>query len=261
MHKINHTIILASLLFISHPALGQEKTVKPTKQQRTETRAGNKAYKHKAYTDAEAAYKKATDTVVPYYKAEYNMGNALYRQKQYDRAAQHYAQALKDPRMNNKQKSQTFHNLGNACLQQGLSMRDGQGGGRELFQQAVQNYQEALKLDPKNQDTKYNLSYAKKMLAQAQSQSGGGGGSGQSENNDKQQQDKGDQPQQNQPQNNQQQHPKEQQGQRQSQPQKNQKEQDDERLLNAVRNNERNTLREHQKRQESKVDARIEKDW
>lgn len=265
-------IVIILTLMMGLNAMAQEhqaKTEKPTAQQRSETRAGNKAYKNKAYTDAEAAYKKATDTLQPYYKAEYNMGNALYRQKQYGRASEHYVKALQDPRIDKKQKSMAYHNLGNSQLQQGLANRQGEGEGMEQFQQAVNSYQEALKLNPHNQDTKYNLSYAKKMLAQAKQNQGGGGGGGQQNKDQKKDKKNADNNNNQQNKQNQQDQQKQnQQGQdnnqnnQHNQPQpKNQQQKDAEQLLNAVRNNERNTMREQQKKHESKVDGRIEKDW
>ena len=265
LRKTRHILVLCILLSAGHTALAQNKPTKPSQQQRSDTRNGNKAYKNKAYTDAEAAYMKATDSVAPYYKAEYNMGNALYQQKQYDRAAQHYAQALKDPRISNQQKAQAYHNMGNAQLQQGLQLRN-QGGGREQFQQAVNSFQEAMKLDPSNKDTKYNYSYAKKLLAtaqqqQQQKQQQGGGGDNQKQQQQQDQQNKDQQQNQQQQQNQPQQGDQQKEKKQPQQPQKNQQEKDAEQLLNAVRNNEKNTLQQLQKQQGSKVDARIEKDW
>lgn len=250
--------------------MGQEQPAKPDKstaKQRSETRIGNKAYRNKSFTDAEAAYKRATDTLQPYYKAEYNMGNALYRQKQYCRASEHYTKALQDPRIDKKQKAQTYHNMGNAQLQEGLANRQGEGGGMQQFQQAVNSYQEALKLNPKNQDTKYNLSYAKKMLAQAKQNQSGGGGGGQKNQDQKKDNKNSDgsknqQNQQNQPNQQGQGNQNKDQNNQQNQPQpKTQEQKDAEQLLNAVRNNEKSTMREQQKKHESKVDGRIEKDW
>lgn len=287
---MKRSLLFILVLSLACSAVAQQKTVnkKTTPQTRKEVRTGNKAYNKKNYTDAEAAYRKALASDSTYYKSQYNLGNSLYRQKNYSQAAQHFTRALQDPTLSGRKRSQVYHNLGNSYMQEGLSQRDGQGGGREQFQQAVTNYQEALKLDPKNQDTKYNLSLAKKLLATAQQQQNqkqqqNGGGNNNKDKQDKKDQNQGNQGDQkdkvnqkkqgdqgdNKNQNdkkdqnkgdngNQKQDPKQDKGQ---QPKQSQKEKDAERLLNAVRNNEKNTQKQVRRGQESKVDGRIEKDW
>lgn len=269
---MKRTLIMLTLVLLATTATYAQKS-RASKNVHTDTRAGNRAYKDKHYTDAETAYRKAVSADSTYSKAQYNLGNSLYRQKNYTAAAKHYGKALQDNNLTTKQRSQAFHNRGNSQLQDGLSKRDGQGGGMQQFQEAVKDYQEALKLDPKNQNTKYNLSYAKKLLAQSQQQQqqNGGGGGQQNQDNKKQQgqqQQQGQQDQQNQndKQQGQQNQQNQQQGQEKekqqhSQPQNDQQKKEAERLLNAVNNNEKNTMRKQQRQQESKVDARIEKDW
>lgn len=280
----NLTIILLAVL-LGSPAAFAQKSDKASQQTRTYTRAGNKAYKKGHYDDAEAKYHLALKGDSAYYKAQYNLGNSLYRQKRYEDAAQHFASALQSPMLKGKQKGNAFHNMGNSHLQAGLEQRNNRSGagaygsqqaddgGMKHFQQAVDSYKEALKLDPKNKDTKYNLSYAQKMLAQAQQSNGGGGNSqnqqgqgqqkqqqqGQGDQNKDKQQNQGNQGQQNQ--DNKEQQGQERQRQNPSQQQKEQKKRDAEQLLGAVKNNERNTMKEQQRAKEAKVDSKIEKDW
>ena len=62
-------------------------------------RQGNGKYEDGKYQDAEVEYRKALEKDPKSYKADYNLGNALYRQKQYDAAAARYAElAQKDKR-------------------------------------------------------------------------------------------------------------------------------------------------------------------
>ena len=56
------------------------------------------------------------------------------------------------------------------------------------LQQAVNCYQEALKLDPKNDNTRYNLAYARRLLLQQQQQQQQQGGQNQQQNQDNQHQ-------------------------------------------------------------------------
>lgn len=277
---------------------GKDTTPRSAKQQRrSHTRSGNHNYNKGRYEDAESHYRLALKADSNYYKAQYNLGDAMYRQHNYPDAIRHYSQSLNDPRLQGKQKSHAYYNLGNSHLQAGLQQRKNaasQGaansaqqddGGMAHFQEAVKNYQEALKLNAKDQNAKYNLSYAQKMLAQSQQQNNGKGqqnkqnGQGQNQQNQqgqgqnqqgqqgqqgqqKQQgQDQQKQDQQKQQQGKQGQQGQDQQKKKQEQMQKEQRKREAEQLLGAVKNNEKNTMQEQIRAKESKVDSRIEKDW
>ena len=84
-----------------------------------------------------------------------------------------------------------FHNAGNAKLKQ------------RSWQEAIDDYKNALRRNPGDMETKANLAYAQKMLENEQ-QNGGGGGNDQNQNQDQNQDQNNDQNQdQNQDQNNQ----------------------------------------------------------
>lgn len=239
---------------------------------RKETRKGNREYKAKRYERAEVNYRKALQEDSSAYRAHYNLGNALYRQKNYNGAAQHFDSVLMQPDLDSKTRSRTFHNKGNSHLQAGLQQSN-RADGLQMFQQAVNDYQEALKIDPKNEDTRYNLSYAKKMLQQAQQQqqqqqqNQNNQNQDQNQNNQQNQQQQQQQDQQDQQQNQQQQQnqdqqqPQDRQQQKQQQRQQQQKKQDAERMLEAVKNNEKKTMKDHAKKMEVATHGRIEKDW
>lgn len=245
---------------------------------RKQTRKGNREYKKEHYDKAEVNYRRALHDDSTAYRAHYNLGNTLYRQKKYDQAANHYNKALELAGPDEKNRSRILHNLGNSNLMDGLS-KDNRAEGLQQFQQAVNSYREALKLDPKNNNTRYNLSYAQKLLQQAQQQQQQQGG-GQDQNKDSKDQQGNNGQGQNKEQNknskdqqgdNEQDQQKKQQGQNDSksrqdqqkrqQQEKMQKLQDAERLLEAVKNNEKNTLKENAKHVEAATSGRIEKDW
>lgn len=265
MKVIRYTATLLLLALLPVVASAQSSTV------RKETRQGNREYKAQHYDRAEVDYRRALHHDSTAYRAQYNLGNTLYRQKKYDEAIQHYDRALLQPDLNAKQRSQILHNRGNSYLKAGLQ-KENRGEGLQQFQQAVNDYQEALKLTPKNDDTRYNLSYAKKLLQQAQQQQQQGGGKDQNDNKDnkdknKDQGNNGQDNQQNQDKQNQQQQDQQQQNQQQNKQQKQQqkqqqqKKQDAERLLEAVKNNEKNTMKENAKKLEAATPRSIEKDW
>ena len=226
-------------------------------------RGGNREYRKEHYDEATTRYRKALSSDSTSIAGQYNLGNSLYRKGQkgnsvekapsFDEAAKHYSAAIANPKISDKQRSRAYHNRGNCRVQQGKADQE---KAQELFGQAVQDYQEALKLDPKNEDTKYNLSLAKKLLRQQQQQNQGGGG-----NNDKNQDKKDQQQQQQQQQQNQDnQKQDKQQQQQQPQPQQSEQKKDAERLLKAMENSEKKTMKEQQLKAE-KSSRRIEKDW
>ena len=267
---MKHLLVFSiSLFMLFSAAMAQNSTV------RKETRQGNREYKAQRYDRAEVNYRRALHHDSTAYRAQYNLGNTLYRQKKYDEAVQHYNRAMQQPDLDAKQRSQILHNRGNSYLKAGLQ-KENRAEGLQQFQQAVNDYQEALKLTPKNDDTRYNLSYAKKLLQQAQQQQQQqGGGQNQNDKKDnkdknKDQGDKGQNQQQNQDQQNQQQQnqqqnqeqkQQQQKQQKKQQKQQQQKKQDAERLLEAVKNNEKNTMKENAKKLESGTPRNIEKDW
>lgn len=277
--RTKHIVLLLALLMFSASTLMAQ-----NRDARKETRKGNKEYKAKRYDQSEVNYRRAIHSDSNAYRAYYNLGNALYRQKKYDEANSHYARALETPDLDNKTRARILHNRGNSSLKAGLA-KDSRAEGMQQFQQAVNDYQESLKLNPKNEDTRYNLSYAKKMLQQAQQQqqqqNGGGGGNDQDKNKDKNK-DKDQQGDQNQQKDQQGQNDKkdqqnkqnqqnqgqdkqdkkqQQQQQKQQQQKQDQQKKDAERLLEAVKNNERNTMKENAKKVEVANPVRIEKDW
>ena len=225
------SLILNSSFFIFNSAQAQAN--------RHQLREGNRQYKKEKYDQAEINYRRALERDSLDFRGQFNLANSLYRQHKYDDAARHFDQALQYPEISNPQRAKSHHNKGNSFLKAGMENRE---QGMQLFQQAVNSYQEALKLDPKNNDTRYNLAYARRLLQQAQQQ--------------QQQQQGGGQNQQDQNQKNG--------NQRDSQknPSKmDQRKQDAERMLEAVKNNERQTLKDQQKKVQVTSGRHTDKDW
>lgn len=265
MKRTLHIILMAAFLLL--PALSEAQS----SQVRKETRKGNREYKSQHYDRAEVNYRRALHSDSTAYRAHYNLGNTLYRQKKYDEATQHFNRALEYPDLDKKTRSRILHNRGNSSLMAGLQ-KENRADGMQQFQQAVNDYQESLKLNPKNDDTRYNLSYAKKLLQQAQQQQQQNGGGGQNDQDKKDNKDKNkdgnngqdkqqDQNNQQNDQQNQQDKKQDRQQQKQQQQRQEQKKQDAERLLEAVKNNEKNTMKENAKKLEVAPAGRIEKDW
>lgn len=143
--------ILVPLLFLTcGSAVAQEG--------RSLVREGNSLYKHEKYPDAEVNYRKALESAGDHsLSGKFNLGDALYRQGRYDEAVEQFQNAAgstDDDRI----RAQALHNIGNARLK----------GGR--LDESIQAYESALRLNPGDDDTRYNLEYAKRLLHQQQRQ-------------------------------------------------------------------------------------------
>jgi tetratricopeptide (TPR) repeat protein len=86
-------------------------------------------------------------------EVRYNTGNTLYRLRQYTEAAKTWRESLNGPR---DLREQVFFNMGNAYVR---AAEDANPLSRYL-DRAVETYEEALRIDPRDQDAKWNLELA-----------------------------------------------------------------------------------------------------
>ncbi|MBP5535404.1 MAG: tetratricopeptide repeat protein [Bacteroidales bacterium] len=253
------TLIILAAMMMAVPSIGLAQQSNPKQKTsqavRSTTRHGNRALEAKRYEQAETHYRHALHNDTTYGKAHYNLGNTLYRKGDYASAARSYDQALHTSSLTPKQREQAYYNMGTSCLQQAVASRQTDSFDVESCQKAISCFKEALKLNGDNDSALHNLAYATKLLPPPQQGGGGGGGKNDKQNKDKQQQQ---QQQQNQDQQQKQQQDKQQQ--QQQQQKKEQKKQDAERMLEAVKNNEKQTLKKQQEVHNAKV-HKLEKDW
>ena len=129
---------------------------------------GNEAFEENNYPgaleDYTAAKQEDPDLAEPYY----NSGNTYYRQGQYESAEMQTKQSIRSTeRKENEALAQnSYYNLGNSYFQ------------TQQWSEAIDAYKEALRLNPDDEDAKYNLELALKNQEQEQQQqqqqSGGG---------------------------------------------------------------------------------------
>jgi tetratricopeptide (TPR) repeat protein len=112
---------------------------------------GNKAYQHKEFEKAASEYKKAVDKNPNNTTANYNLGNALYKNSNNDDAVKAYDNTISTA-TNSVDKSKAFYNKG-VVLQNANKLQD-----------CVQAYKNALKLNPQDEDARQNLQRALKQL-------------------------------------------------------------------------------------------------
>ncbi len=207
---------------------------------------GNELYHSGKLPQASTAYSKALKENAGNKKAHFNLGNALYKNGLlvkkgdlpvpdpkmtpdslanllFDQAAENFA-VVANSISDKDTLHQAWHNIGNCYLQ------------KKDYRQAVDAYKKALKFDPKDEETRYNLAYALKHMPKEEKKGGG--------QSQQQQQQKQDQK-------------KQQQQQQQNQMSKEQAEQ----LLKALMDNEKKLQDKRKQKQEDASRGTTERDW
>jgi hypothetical protein len=214
-------------------------------------RKGNKLYGEKKFSEAEVQYRKAQAKNPKYEKSTFNLGDAVYQQKNFKGAEkffQHLAQQSKTP----EYQARSWYNLGNTFMSQ------------KHYEKSIASYIQSLKQNPTDMDAKYNLTYARKMLKKQKQQK-----KKQKQNKKKNKQNKKNQNKKDQNKNKKNQNKKNQQKKNQ-QNNKNQKQQQNksgrkkqqispqeaQRILNALKNNEKNTLKKLEKEKAKAIKAK-----
>ena len=143
MESLNKFILLLLGLFVSLCSVFAQKV------ERNYIRKGNRLYNDSSYIDAEINYRKALEINPKSTVSMYNLGNSLiYQQKNKD-ALEQYVSASKMEKDKYKL-SYIYHNIGV------LFHRD------KDYKQAIEAYKKALINNPKDDETRYNLSLAQK---------------------------------------------------------------------------------------------------
>lgn len=120
-------------------------------------RDGNRLFRAGDYAGAEVAYRKAIEKNPRNPQAEFNLGNALLAQKK-DSAAITSFEAATKLESNSLRKAQAYHNIGVVCQ------------GHKLYAEAIEAYKAALRLNPKDDTTRYNLELCKRQQRKQQQQ-------------------------------------------------------------------------------------------
>ena len=246
-------ILLFTLLALSANCFAQRLV-------RQATREGNSLFHKEDYLNTEIQYRKALEVGPNDSLAIYNLGNALIHQQQDEKAKESLQQfvnaATSAQKGGNRQlAAKAYYNAGDVCM------------AAQQYQEAVNFFKRSLRNNPADDEARYNLFLAQKLLQQQQDEN-------QDQNQDQQQQQQ-DQQQQNQDQNkdqnqDQQQQPpqqdqqQDQQDQQQEQqPQQGQMSQDQaEAILNANNRDEQQTQEKVQQQQMQQMQRRkTSKDW
>lgn len=113
-------------------------------------RSGNRLYRQKAFAKAEVQYRKAVDDNSNNPQAVYNLGCALMMQQK-DSAAVVQFQKAGSMEKSKVRRSKAFHNIGVICQN------------HQMYGDAVKAYEESLRDNPSDNETRYNLALCKRM--------------------------------------------------------------------------------------------------
>lgn len=230
--KIQNILLTMVLLCCTTVVFGQ-------KSERDYMRSGNKLYNDSLFVKAEVDYRKALELNPKSTDAMYNLGNALLMQNKAKEAMEQFDAVTRIEKDKGKL-ARAYHNMG-VILQSS-----------KQYPQCIEAYKQSLRNNPHDNETRYNLALAQKMLKDQQQQ----------QNQDKQQEQKQDQKQDDQKDQN-----KDQNEDQKKQPQQNQQQnknemskENAEQLLNAVMQDEKN-VQDKVKKQIQVSGKKLEKDW
>ena len=197
-------------------------------------RQGNKQFHSGDYPGAEVSYRKAVEKNPKNPQATFNLGNALMAQKKDSAAVVQFENAAR-LETNPLRKAQSYHNMGVICQT------------HKMYGEAIEAYKNALRLNPDDDETRYNL-----VLCKHQKQKQDQNRQNQQNNDDQKKDDKKDQqkPEENKDKQKQQEQPKPQMSKENA-----------EQLLNAAIQNEKQTQDKLQKAQQQPQRRNIQKNW
>ncbi|PTT03147.1 hypothetical protein DBR11_03025 [Pedobacter sp. HMWF019] len=236
-------------------------------QEKREIHKGNQLYNEQKYAEAEASYQKSLEKSKQSVAGNFNLGDAFYKQKKFDKAAEQF-NALASSSKDAGVKAQAYHNLGNTLME------------NKKYEESIEAYKKSLMNNPKDDQTRYNLAYAMEKLKQQQQQNKNNKNKDNKDqknkdqkdknkdqkdkddknkdNKDQKDKDKKDQDKKEQDKKNQDQ--KDQQNGQKPQPDKLSKE-DAKRMLEALNNEEKNTQDKLKNKKATGAKGRITKDW
>ncbi|MFU8842738.1 MAG: tetratricopeptide repeat protein [Bacteroidales bacterium] len=212
-------------------------------------RSGNDNFFGGNFKEAEVDYMKGLERSPESVKGQYNLGGALYKQENFEDAARLYG-SVGTREIDANTRADAFYNLGNTFLKS------------QKLNEAIESYKNALRLNPHDEDARYNLEYARRLQQEQQDQ--------QKDNQDQQDDQQQDQQDQQQNKDEQQDQKDEEQPQQQDQqPQQQQppqqqdiSKQDAERMLEALKEDENKTLDKVRQQQMQRTRSKsVDKDW
>jgi hypothetical protein len=164
----NVKISYINFLFLIIPSLqfnGQ------TIESKLELNEGNQAYKNGDFNKSSSSYEKSLSEDEKNIAAFYNSGNASYMSGDFESARESFNSFISKTN-NIDDKSKAHYNIGNSFLTEYAkeAKEKGEAPSSDILKNAIKEYQQSLRLNPKDKDTRYNLSYAMNLLQNQEKQ-------------------------------------------------------------------------------------------
>ena len=201
-------------------------------------REGNRNFRSGKFAEAEVSYRKSIEKNPRNPQAAYNLGNALFAQKKDSAAVVAYESGVQ-LETSAIRKSMGYHNMGVVCQS------------HKMFSEAIEAYKNALRLNPKDDEARYNLEICKKQQKNQQNK----------QNQDKQDQKKDDKGK-DQKKDQQKEKQKQDKDKQQQNKDKNKMSKDNaEQLLNAAIQQEKNTQKRMKDKMQQPRSRQLDKNW
>ena len=195
---------------------------------------GNKLFRSGQFDKAEVAYRKAIEKNPRNPQAHYNLGNSLMAQKK-DSAAVQSFQKSTELETSKIRKAMAFHNMGVVCQQ------------HKMYGEAIEAYKNSLRLNPKDDATRYNLELCKRQQRDQKNQDK----QDQNKQNDKNVNDQKDEKQKN----------KHKQDQKKNHNENKMSKENAEQMLNAAMQQEKSTQQRMKKAMQKPRTNKLDKEW
>jgi len=207
---------------------------------KTHLRNGNDLYGDSLFNEAEMKYRKSLEKDQDYFSASYNLADAIYKQERFEESSALF-DGLKDNAKDKDELSKIFHNLGNSFMKQ------------QKLEESINAYKQALRNNPNDEDTRYNLALAQQMLQQQEQQQ---------ENKEEKKEDKQEEKKEQQQEQKENKEQQEKQEQEQEQEKKEDMSKEDaEKMLEALQQQEKELQEKLQKKKAKGKKVKVLKDW
>lgn len=212
-------------------------------------RDGNELYADSSYNEAEMQYRKSLEKDQDYFNASFNLADAVYKQERYEESSALF-DALKDNAPTETDLAKVYHNLGNSLVKE------------QKLEEAIEAYKNALRINPKDKDTRHNLAITHKQKQQQEKEQEN------KDEKDEQEQDKEgenkEEEKENKEQEQSQENKEQQEEKKESKPEEKKEEMSKEtaeKMLEAIQQKEKELQEELQKRKVKGKRVKVLKDW
>ncbi|MBR6963552.1 MAG: VWA domain-containing protein [Prevotella sp.] len=198
---------------------------------RQSIRQGNRQFRAQEFAKSEVEYRKAVAKNPHNAQAVYNLGCALMAQQKDSAAVVQFQNAGKMETVKMR-KAMAYHNIGVICQQ------------HQMYGEAIEAYKEALRNNPKDDETRYNLALCKRQ-----------------QKNQPQNKDQNKEKEKKEEQNKEQQNKEQQKKEQQQQPKDQMSKENAEQLLNAAIQEEKATQQRMKKAMQQPRSRKLQKNW